>query len=274
MKKVSLLWCFFVSVFALAQTIKGTIVSSEDQKPIPYAKIGVLTENFGTQADENGQFQMNFDEVPKDKNLVIMVGGFEKFEVKVSDFIKKNPHSVFLKPKESKIDEVIIKTSTYKEKNMGITTKTKSVMFTPNMEKGNAVVEETAIEFSSKKRLKILKINMNFSRFEATTPINVRYTIYDVKDGQPNDLILEKDIIAEIKPSDIVDQTYSLDVSKENIWLEGKFFVGIQFIGEADRKVALSGALLKSGFYRSFFGEWKKIGLAAPAINIDVKVKK
>jgi hypothetical protein len=44
-------------------------------------------------------------------------------------------------------------------------------MFTPNMEKGNNVIEETAVGFKANKKLKIMKINMNFARFDSTTPI-------------------------------------------------------------------------------------------------------
>jgi hypothetical protein len=54
-------------------------------------------------------------------------------------------------------------------------------MFTPNMEKGNNVIEETAVGFKANKKLKIMKINMNFARFDSTTPIKVRYTIYNEK---------------------------------------------------------------------------------------------
>ncbi|MNY02539.1 hypothetical protein D3C86_1351110 [compost metagenome] len=192
----------------------------------------------------------------------------------MEDFVKQNPHNIYLYEKVNNIQEVVIAPKNYKEKNLGVNSKSKSIMFTPNMEKGNAVVEETAVEFSSNKKLKINRINMNFSRFESTTPIKVRYTIYDEKDGKPNNLILQNDIIANISKDQLQDSTFSLDLKKEKIWLEGKFFVGIQFIGESDGKVALSGALFRSGYYRSFYGAWQKIGMAAPAINIDVTVRK
>ena len=148
------------------------------------------------------------------------------------------------------------------------------MMYTPNMEKGRAVVEETAVEFSSSKKVKLTKINMNFARFESTQPITVRYTIYDEVNNRPGNLILQKEIITTISKDQVVDQTFGFDVSKDNIWLQGKFYVGIQFIGKADGKIALSGALLRAGYFRSFYGPWEKIPVAAPAINIDVKYKK
>lgn len=274
MKKLNFLFAIFAFVAFHSQTISGTVLSKEDNKPIPYAKIGIMNEGSGMQADENGKFQIQLDNVSKDKELMVAVPGYKQFTSSVEDFAKQNPHNIYLYEKVTNIQEVALVPNYYKDKNLGVNSKSKSVMFTPNMEKGNSVVEETAVEFSSSKKLKITKININFSRFESTTPIKVRYTIYDEKDGKPNNLILNKDIIAIIDGDKLQDSTFSVDLSNEKIWLQGKFFVGIQFIGQSDGKVALSGALFRSGYYRSFYGKWEKIGMAAPAINIDVKVKK
>jgi len=274
MKKFNIIFALFVFVASQAQLISGTVLSKDDNQPVPYAKIGIINSNYGVQADENGKFQIQLEKVSKDKELIVVVGGYKQFRSTVEDFVKSNPHNIYLYEKVTNIQEVVITPQNYKEKNLGINSKSKSMMFTPNMEKGNSVVEETAVEFSSSKRLKINKINMNFSRFESTMPIKVRYTVYDEKDGKPNNLILEDDIIATISKDNLQDWTFSIDVSRENIWLQGKFFVGIQFIGQSDGKVALSGAMFRSGYYRSFYGNWEKIGIAAPAINIDVKVRK
>ena len=274
MKKINFILALFAILSFHAQTISGTVISKDDNHPIPYAKIGIVNSNYGIQADENGKFQIKLDDISKDKELIVDVAGYKQFRSSVEDFVKTNPHNIYLYEKVTNIREVVMTPKNYKDKNLGVNSKSKSVMFTPNMEKGNSVVEETAVEFSSNKKLKITKINMNFSRFESTTPIKVRYTIYDEKDGKPNNLILSKDIIATINKDDLDDFTYSLDVTNEKIWLEGKFFVGIQFIGQSNGKVALSGALFRSGYYRSFYGNWEKIGMAAPAINIDVKVQK
>lgn len=274
MKKINFILALFAILSFHAQTISGTVISKDDNHPIPYAKIGIVNSNYGIQADENGKFQIKLDDISKDKELIVAVAGYKQFRSSVEDFVKTNPHNIYLYEKVTNIQEVVMTPKNYKDKNLGVNSKSKSIMFTPNMEKGNSVVEETAVEFSSNKKLKITKINMNFSRFESTTPIKVRYTIYDEKDGKPNNLILSKDIIATINKDDLDDFTYSLDVTNEKIWLDGKFFVGIQFIGQSNGKVALSGALFRSGYYRSFYGNWEKIGMAAPAINIDVKVQK
>lgn len=274
MKKINFIIAVLAFLSFQSQTISGTVLSKDDNQPIPYAKIGIINDNYGVQADEKGQFEIKLDNISKDKELMVAVAGYKQFRSSVEDFVKQSPHNIYLYEKVTSIQEVVIAPQNYKEKNLGIKSKSKSIMFTPSMENGKSVVAETALEFSSSKRLKINKVNINFSVFESTTPIKVRYTIYDEKDGRPNNLLLDKDIIATIGKDQLQDSTFSLDLRKEKIWLEGKFFVGIQFIGESDGKVALSGALFRSGYFRSFYDAWQKIGVAAPAINIDVTVRK
>ena len=221
MKKCFLFLVFIFSIWAQSQVISGTVVSKEDSRPVPYAKIGVLNSAFEVQADEKGRFELQLDKVSKDKELIVAVPGYKQFRSTVHDFIMQNPHDVILYEKVTNIQEVVITPKNYKEKNLGVNSKSKSMMFTPNMEKGNAVVEETAVAFSSGKRLKVNKININFSRFESTKPIKVRYTVYDDVDGKPGNLILDHDIITTINKDHLEDSTFSLDVSKENIWAEG-----------------------------------------------------
>nr|WP_158637597.1 carboxypeptidase-like regulatory domain-containing protein [Elizabethkingia bruuniana] len=71
-----------------AQTITGTVYSKGSQEVVPYAKIGIVNENIGIQADEKGQYTLKLDNVSRDKQLMILVGGYETYKVTVADFIK------------------------------------------------------------------------------------------------------------------------------------------------------------------------------------------
>ena len=132
MKNWSFLVLVFVSALMYGQTISGKVVSKDDQQGVPFAKIGIVDSEFGVQTDENGQFQMNLDGISKDKTLLVIVGGYETYKVKVSDFAATSSQTIYLNPKITQIQEVAIKAANYKEKTLGIQTKTKSVMFTPH----------------------------------------------------------------------------------------------------------------------------------------------
>lgn len=154
-------------------------------------------------------------------------------------------------------------------------TKTKSVMYSvnPELSKDN-FLGETALEFKASKKSKIKNIHLNIASITADRPIIVRYTIYNEKNNLPGESILDEEITVELTKEKIVDDTFTLDVNNRNIWVQGKFFVGIQFLKEFEGRLNISAALFRTGYLRKFYGDWEKMIMAAPAINIDVKVDK
>ena len=173
------------------------------------------------------------------------------------------------------IQEVVLKTKKLVDKNWGVNTKTKSVMYSVNPAfRKEDFLGETALEFKASKKSKIKTINLNIASITADRPVIMRYTIYNEKNGFPGESILDEEITVELTKDKIIDNTFALDVNDKNIWVQGKFFVGIQFLKEFEGRVNISAALFRTGYIRKFYDEWKKMTIAAPAINIDVKVDK
>ena len=275
MKNLYILLLIFLSSSLFSQTINGKIISNESQEPWSYVIIGVESENVGAITDKEGNFSLNFDKINPEKVVKVEVAGFQIYKSSVKDFIKSNPQTIVLKEKVKQIAEVKIKPKKLVDKNWGVNTKTKSVLFVVNPRRNpDQYIRETALEFETKKNSKIQKIHLNVASFDAKEPVFLRYSIYNEKDGMPNELIIDKEIAAELTKDKIVDGTFTIDVSDENIWVKNKFFVGIQFMNDFAGGVYISAALFRPGFTRSFYNGWEKISIAAPAINIDVKVDK
>ena len=76
MKRINFILALFAILSFHAQTISGTVISKDDNHPIPYAKIGIINSNYGIQADENGKFQIKLDDISKDKELIVAVAGW------------------------------------------------------------------------------------------------------------------------------------------------------------------------------------------------------
>lgn len=272
MKKTTLLFLLFLCFLMNAQIISGKILSKEENQPIPYAKIAIDNQNAGSIADEKGNFKIDLTGVDKKKNLQIEVGGFEKFIISVEQFLKQNPQTIFLVDKVKDIEEVKINPAKFDRKNWGITTKTKRIQIghNPSKESGDQS-KEVAMLFKTNKKTKIEKININISNFESDTPVFIRFTVYD-RNLNP---ILTEDLHDEITPDKIIDETYSFDVSKNNIWMKDNFYVGIQLLSNFNGRFYMSGALMgNKTIYRNYLGEWQNIPMVSPAINIDVKVQK
>ena len=275
MKKLNLLFVSLFSVLLSAQTISGTIVSKEDQQPIPYAKIGIENEATGTFSDEKGAFSLNISSSDSQNKVVIAVPGYETFTEKVERFKLQNPKQILLQEKTKLIETVAINPKKLVEKNWGVNTKTKSVTYNVNPKfNKESFLGETALEFNTKKRAKIKNINLNIAEINADKPVILRYTIYNDEKNRPGTSLLEEEITVELTKDQIKDGVFSLDVNDQNIWVQGKFYVGIQFVKEFDGNIGISAALFRTGYMRQFYGKWEKVSIAAPAINIDVKVEK
>ena len=258
-----------------SQTISGTVISKNENQPVSYAKIGVDKENIGVITDENGNFTIDLSKANTSNKIKVEVAGYEPFSETVANFIKQDQQKIYLKEKVKNIQEVVLKTKKLVDKNWGVNTKTKSVMYSVNPAfKKEDFLGETALEFKASKKSKIKNINLNIASITADRPVIMRYTIYNEKNGLPNESILDEEITVELTKDKIVDGTFSLDVNDKNIWVQGKFFVGIQFLREFEGGLNISAALFRTGYIRKFYDEWKKMTIAAPAINIDVKVDK
>lgn len=275
MKKLNFLFIIFLSAIIQAQTISGTIVSKEDQQLIPYAKIGVENEATGTFSDDNGAFSIDLSSSDSQNNVVIAVPGYETFTEKVQKFKQQNPKQILLQEKTKLIETVAINPKKLIDKNWGVNTKTKSVTYNVNPEfnKEN-FLGETALEFNTKKRAKIKNINLNIAEFNSEKPVILRYTIYNDEKNRPGKSLLEEEITIELTQDKIRDGVFTLDVNDQNIWVQGKFYVGIQFVKEFEGNIGISAALFRTGYMRQFYEKWDKVSIAAPAINIDVKVEK
>lgn len=275
MKKLNFLFAFFLFSIFQSQIITGTILSKEENKAIPYVKIGVEKEKIGVISDEKGEFTIDLSSINPERNIKIEVSGFEIYSQNVGDFIKTNPQKIFLSERIQTIKVVKLVPKKLVDKNWGINTKNKSVTYSVNPQQNReSFLGETALEFSTKRSAKINNINLNIAQFNSDKPVLLRYTVYSDENGLPGKSLLEEEINIELTKEQIKDGVFSLDVSDRNIWVKGKFFVGIQFLKDFDGNVRISAALFKTGYLRQFYGDWEKVSIAAPAINIDVKVDK
>ena len=272
------LYSFIFLLIATAfysQTIQGKIISNETKEPLSFVKIGVESEKVGVISDQDGNFILNLENVDSKKNVMVEVAGYEIFKTSVSNFTKSNPQTIILREKIQQIAEVKINPKKLVDKNWGINTKTKSIMYSVNPERmKEQAAHELALGFETKKRAKIQKINMNIARIEIDRPVVINYVIYSSKNGTPAETLIENEIKAEMTLEKILDNTFSIDVSDENIWVNGEFFIGVQFMNDFKGYVSVSASPFRAGFLRSFYGDWEKVSIVAPAINIDVKVDK
>lgn len=269
---------FFLLVFSFinSQVISGKIISGENNQPIPYARIGVEEENTGAIADENGNYKIDLSNIDVTKKLTVQLGGYISFEQKIRDFINLNNHNIILKEKISEIAEVTLNPKSYENKNFGVKSKARKMVFGfSSNESSENLYREFAIFFSNKKKLKIEKINLNIAVFKTDKPIILNFNIYSLKDKQPGESILSENLTVELTEDKIKDGTFTFDLSDKSIWIDKEdFFVSAQIMSGFTGDFGFSAALFRTIYVRSFYNKWEKISVASPAINIDVKIEK
>jgi len=275
MKKLNFLLIFLLYSAFQSQIVTGIVFSKEENQPIPYVKIGVEKDNLGTISDNTGKFSLDLSKTSVNKNIRIEVSGYEPFSMNVGSFIKQNPQQIFLQEKVQNIKEVKLVPKKLVDKNWGVNTKTKSVIYNvnPEFDKTN-FLGETALQFNTKKKAKIRNINLNIAQFNSKDPVVMRYAIYNDENNLPGKSLLDEEITVELTADKIKDGVFSLDVNDQNIWVKGKFYVGIEFLKAFNGNIRISAALFRTGYIREFYEDWQKMSIAAPAINIDVKVDK
>ena len=274
--KFTLLFFSIVSIIN-SQIITGKIISNDNNQAIPYARIGVEGENIGAIADETGNYKIDLTNFDKFKKVTVQLGGYYPFEEKIENFINSNNHNITLKEKINEIAEVKLRPKTYENKNWGFNTKAKKIGFwySSNSNNEGNWKEEIAISFSNKKKVKIEKINLNINQFDTDKPVLLNFNIYSKDKERPSKSILSEILTVELTKEQIKDGTFTYDISDKSIWIDNEdFYVSVQIVSGYQGKIGFSAALLGGVYIRSYYNKWEKIPVAAPAINIDVKIAK
>lgn len=275
MKAFLFLCTLFTAAISNAQIISGKIIS-EEKLPLGYARIGIINESFGTIADDKGIFSIDLTKISPEKKVTVQLVGFEPWTESVSDFTHQQNWTIILKEKKQNLEDVVVTSEKqYVQKNWGINKKGNSVSINIY---GNSVQDsskEFALEFDNKKRVKILKINLNIPNFQNSDTLLLDFDILSRDNKLPSQSLLYQSLRDTLTLPKIHDGTYSLDISGKNIWVNKKdFFVSVKILNRNGGQLNMNGALFHKFYYRNFFGEWKKLAIAAPSLNIDVKVEK
>jgi len=105
----------FISVYARAQTIEGTITDSTG-KPLAFSTIKLGDTKQGIMADLKGKFQLKLN---ASYNFITITHlGYKPKRMEVTEFISGKPMEIELEFSEAQLDDVVIKSTTNKLKRI------------------------------------------------------------------------------------------------------------------------------------------------------------
>lgn len=216
----------FISVIVHSQEkiISGEVWNFENSEPLAYVNIGIKNKTVGTVSNNNGLFKLLLnDKVTSKDTVVFSYIGFKTEKYLVSE-LKKIKEPILLQPKNMELDEVIVssKKIKLKSKKIGRTSKGLGLMhsnFYSYYEKDvdDRLSKERGMKFKMRKNCHIKNLNFNITSNDFKS-LKFRVNFYKIKDGVPTDLIVQENIIFEIKDNFL--GWFNVDLEPYKIYLK------------------------------------------------------
>lgn len=260
MKQTIILIFLFTSNLLTAQLLKARISDRDSLKGIGFASIGILHQNFGTVADEQGRFSIDLSRFSDTDTLRISAIGYEEIRFLIqhcrSYLITQESLNLELTPAFQSMDEVQV--SAGKSKTLISGNNIKSPMFVAGFQNRALGAElGTVLKYNKKKKGRLMRFNFNVSGQQSDS-ILFRINLYSMKNGFPDKNLLKTPIYAK---NAIVNSVISIDLSDENIYIHEDCFLALELIQHVDfEEIFFKSAFLRSpSFHRSSSeGAWEK----------------
>ncbi|AXB55599.1 carboxypeptidase-like regulatory domain-containing protein [Flavobacterium fluviale] len=275
MKYTSTLLFVFLSfaIYAQENTISGDVKNSQNNSALEYVNIGIARKNSGTVSNANGNFVLKLSEkVSLNDTIVFSHIGFEAKKVLVSHLQSKN-NVVAMTPSENALKEVVVTFKKPKPKQFGRSSKGLSLMHSNFFYAFDKTVDdylsrEKGMELRIKKDCKVNDFNFNITSNEFKS-IKFRLNFYKVENNLPSTILIDKDIVFEVKDNKL--GLFTVDLKPYDIYLDkemGDIAVTIQWIesvksNEKSKFFAISTAVsaTENSFYRERnMANWSKSG--------------
>jgi len=253
--------------------LKGTVVTAENQLPLPYVNLGIPAGNKGTVASEDGAFVLHVSKALLNDSIRISSLGYRQKTMTVkalSAALAEHP-VITLARKEEQLQEVVVKAKNIPLKTVGNTTKSKfiSVGF-PLRDLGSELGIKVAL---GKKDVLLRSLNFNISQNSLDTG-TFRINIYAMNNGMPAENLLQHNIITTMGNK---TGSYKVDLSPYHLLLHGDVLVSLEWIAgatSANRGVIFfSAGFLNSSTYHRKTSEaiWTRAKGLGAGLNLSVQ---
>lgn len=259
--------------FSQEKIINGEIKDAENKTFLQYANIGISNKNTGTVSSFDGKFSLKLNESINENDLVTFsYVGYRTKTIAISKLNLLN-NVIELEPEKNQLDEVVVKFVKPKPKILGRNSKGFGLMHTNfytyyEKDVDDRLSKEVGMKFKLKKDCKINDLNFNITSNEFSS-LKFRLNFYKIENGFPTELIVEKDIVFEIK--DEFKGWFFLDLKPYEIYLDKEtedIAITIQWVeskkaNEKSKYFGISTAMsaTETGFFREkSMDSWKKSG--------------
>ena len=261
---ISILFTFSAwASFGQVKAIHGEIRNSETQSAIQFVNIGIKNKSTGTVSNSKGLFALKLNEKVTDKDTITISHiGFKTKNILCNQLVQET-NVIELQPEYEDLKEVTVKFVKPKPRKIGRNSKGLGLMhmnfysFYEN-DVDDRLSKEVGMQFKLKKDCKLNDFNFNITSNEFKS-LKFRLNFYQIEAGLPKKIVIDQDIIFEIKDGFL--GWYTLDLKPYKLYLDKEiqdYAVTIQWIesikmNEKSKYFGISTAM--SATETSFFRE-------------------
>jgi len=247
--------------------MNGIITDAETKKPIEFVNVGVLNKNKGTISNLNGEFYLSVTKKFFNDSLTISHVNYYSIKIPIKNF--KN-QTIFLNPKTNELSEVIVSNKKKRTRKIGVKSYNPLLWLGAISEDMDIIENAQRINIPDKSvRVKYVNIYLR-AGFKSDSSF-VRINFYKNVDNTPDEKIVFENIIQKKK---IEPGWLQIDLTKQYIYLEEDFFVGVEFLPDFKNPLEVYiGAILTKGkgySRRNSQGKWNKLQ-GASTINVEIE---
>lgn len=207
------LGCLFCKIFLLfpfitfcqAATINGEVRDAESNNVLPYVTIGVAGKSVGTVSSKEGRFRLELNgQVLANDTIVFSHIGYEIQKIAVGNF-SQYKGIVLLREKPTELAEVVFIPKTIKRKQKQIGRSSKGLGLThfnfyTAYEKNvdDRLSKEVGMKLKIRRSCQLKDLNFYVSGNQFSS-LKFRIYFYNIKNGLPGDIIIDDNVIVEIK---------------------------------------------------------------------------
>lgn len=265
----------FCSSIGAQQVFNGVVYEYGTNSVVPYAMIFAKGKDVGVVSDKNGKFSLVSDKIEALDSITITSLGYSKELIAVKDW--KDGENIFIRTNPFQINEALVTANRTKNIKIGITGAGMKMLFVPlfmkqELDKNDFIGREVGVALEASRDCHVKKLNF-FIALNKYDNVKLRALFYEMKDGRPGDLIVNKDIIFDV---DIEKGWYSVDLIPHDIYLSKgqQIAVTLMTLDETNRnEFFIYGRLLKNpGLFRRdrALGEWD-ISNGGMALYLDAQ---
>lgn len=276
------LFCIMLLLFFSQQSkaqrqVTGKVVDAKDREAVGYVSIGVQGKASGTLSNTAGEYTLQLDEKVTDADsITFSCIGFYTLTICVADH---NSQEICMAPREYLIEDVVIR-PTAREVSLGFNQAVGDMSFrfftVDELKDYERYAPEGGVILTVNHDCYVRRLNFKIATNHYENA-KLRLTFYNLKDGLPGDIIVEKEIIFEITHKHT--GWVHLDLTEYNIMLKGRQDVAITLTllereMDGSRKwlsIYGAGIARQSTLYRhKAFDNWEKREDIALVMSLDV----